>query len=90
MRLRNVASYGVVLATAAVLATQVDRFPDVFPVHWALDGQPNGFIGGRALALPLRSGEVSGRRSGGGGACAGLERIGDHCRLVASRPRFGS
>jgi hypothetical protein len=44
MRLRDIAPYGVVLATAAVLVTQVDRFPDVFPVHWGWDGQPNGFL----------------------------------------------
>jgi uncharacterized membrane protein len=44
MRLRALAPYALVLATAAVLATQVNRFPDVFPVHWALDGQPNGFM----------------------------------------------
>jgi uncharacterized membrane protein len=51
MRLRDVAPYGFVLVTAAVLATQVDRFPEVFPVHWALDGRPNGFMRKSPLTL---------------------------------------
>jgi uncharacterized membrane protein len=51
MRLRALAPYGLVLVTAALLATQVDRFPDVFPVHWALDGRPNGFMRKSPLTL---------------------------------------
>jgi uncharacterized membrane protein len=51
MRLRDIGPYGVVLATAAVLVAQMDRFPDVFPVHWGWDGRPNGFLRRSPLTL---------------------------------------
>jgi hypothetical protein len=55
MRLRSIGPYLLVLVTGVLLATQVDRFPEVFPVHWGFDGRPNGFMHKSlgSLALPL-------------------------------------
>jgi uncharacterized membrane protein len=33
----------ILLATAAYLAAHWDRIPDRFPVHWGIDGLPNGW-----------------------------------------------
>jgi uncharacterized membrane protein len=51
MKLRTIGPYLLLVATAVPLALLSDRFPSPMPVHWGIDGRPNGFFPRTPLAM---------------------------------------
>ena len=51
MKLRTIGPYLLLVATAVPLALLSDQFPSPMPVHWGIDGRPNGFFPRTPLAM---------------------------------------
>jgi uncharacterized membrane protein len=51
MRLRTVLPYLLLLPPAVAVLALADRFPERMPIHWGLNGEPNGFVARSTLSL---------------------------------------
>ena len=51
MRLRTIGPYVLLLLVGAAVALFADRFPSPMPVHWNLQGRPNGWFPRTPLAM---------------------------------------
>ena len=51
MRLRTIGPYVLLLLVGAAVALFADRFPSPMPVHWNLQGRPNGWFPRTPVAM---------------------------------------